>query len=93
MKAKSRRYFECIQIMQYLARQRLTNQCLKNNLTTAIVVMKGGDPRTIKSWLNSLKVFGMISFHKVNPSIVNLHFEKVPEALPDLVKSGQKRLL
>lgn len=87
----SRTVRACQELMMLVAKAGFTNQIGRKELTKLIVVKRGGDPRTIKNWLNSLSLLGYIELVSVN--VFKLDFSRCPEALGLLVKSGQKKLL
>jgi len=81
----------CKEIMQVLAEQGFVNSVSRNELKRLIKILRGGDPRTYKNWLDNLTVLGYLKVKNVN--VFRLDFTHCPEALRLLVKPSQKKLL
>ena len=89
---KSRTYQDCAEIVTHLVEQGYTYQVSFHELRKAIVLLRGGDPRTVKTWMENLVLLGFII--KMNPNVFKLNMKNCPEALERMVKiKGQKRLL
>ena len=87
----SKAVLKCQKIMLHLARQGFTNQVTKKELKKAIVVLIGADPRTIKRWIETLKLLEYIE--EVGMGIYRLNYAKVPGALECLLKGGEQKKL
>ena len=87
----SKAVLKCQKIMLYLARQGFTNQITKKELSKAIVFLIGADPRTIKRWIETLKLLEYIE--EVGLGIYRLNYAKVPGALESLLKGGEQKKL
>ena len=81
----------CQEIMKILAEQGFTNSVSQTELKRVIKILRGGDPRTYKNWLDNLTVLGYLKVK--NASVFMLNFSRCPEALTLLVKPSQKKLL
>lgn len=89
---KSRTYQYCAEIVTHLVEQGYTYQVSFHELRRAIVLLRGGDPRTVKTWMQNLVLLGFMK--KTNRNVFQLKIENCPEALERMVKiKGQKRLL
>lgn len=91
MISKSRSYLNCIEIIRSLVESGYTNQVSLKFLNVAITLKRGGDPRTLNNWRNTLERLGFIERFKRN--LWKIDLSKVPELLNIAVKSGQKKLM
>jgi len=92
LKAKSRTYQCCGEIVTHLVNEGYTYQISLHELRKAIVLLRGGDPRTVKTWIENLLLLGFMN--KINRNVFKLNIEKCPEALERMVKvRGQKKLI
>jgi len=87
----SKAVLKCQKIMLYLAKQNFTNQVSLKELKKAIVMLIGADPRTIKRWIETLKLLEYIE--EVGMGIYKLNYAKVPGALECLLKGGEQKKL
>jgi len=88
---KSRAYRHCVEIMRFLVEAGFTYQVHVEALKVAITAVRGGDPRTLKNWIQTLERLGFIE--KMNPLVYQMNLESIPELLNIVVKSGQKKLM
>jgi len=88
---KSRSYHHCVEIMRFLVEAGFTYQVHIEALKVAITAVRGGDPRTLKNWTQTLERLGFIK--KLNQRVYKMNLEIVPELLNLVVKSGQKKLM
>ena len=88
---KSRSYHHCVEIMRFLVEAGFTYQVHVEALKVAITAVRGGDPRTLKNWTQTLERLDFIK--KVNPHVYQMNFKSIPELLNLMVKSGQKKLM
>ena len=87
----SKAVLKCQKIMLYLAKQNFTNQVSLKELKKAIVMLIGADPRTIKRWIETLKLLEYIE--EVGMGIYKLNYAKVPGCLEELIKGGEQKKL
>jgi len=88
---KSRAYLHCVEIMRFLVEADFTHQVHVEALKIAITAVRGGDPRTLKNWTQTLERLGFIKH--LNQRVYTLNLDMVPELLNLVVKSGQKKLM
>jgi len=88
---KSRSYHHCVEIMRFLVEAGFTYQVHVEALKVAITAVRGGDPRTLENWTQTLERLGFIK--KLNQRVYQMNLEMVPELLNVAVKSGQKKLM
>jgi len=88
---KSRGYHHCVEIMRFLVESGFTYQVHVEALKVAITAVRGGDPRTLKNWTQTLERLGFIE--QLNQRVYKLNLDMVPELLNVAVKSGQKKLM
>ena len=88
---KSIAYRHCVEIMRFLVEAGFTYQVHDEALKVAITAVRGGDPRTLKNWTQTLERLDFIK--KVNPHVYQMNLESIPELLNIVVKSGQKKLM
>jgi len=88
---KSKAYSHCVEIMRFLVEAGFTYQVHDEALKVAITAVRGGDPRTLKNWTQTLERLGFIK--KLNQRVYKLNLDMVPELLNVAVKSGQKKLM
>ena len=88
---KSRTYQHCTEIVTHLVEKGYTYQVSFHELRKAIILLRGGDPRTVRTWMQNLVLLGFIV--KMNPNVFKLNIDKCPGALERIVIKGQKRLL
>ena len=91
MISKTKSYLNCIEIMRSLVESGYTNQVSLKFLNVAITLKRGGDPRTLNNWRNTLERLGFIE--RFNRHLWKINLERVPELLNVVVKSGQKKLM
>lgn len=89
--SKTKSYQNCIEIMRSLVESGYTNQVSLKGLNVAITLNRGGDPRTLNNWRNTLERLGFIQ--RVNTHVFRLEVQRVPELLNVVVKRGQKKLM
>ena len=88
---KSRSYHHCVEIMRFLVEAGFTYQVHVEALKVAITAVRGGDPRTLKNWTQTLERLGFIKH--LNQRVYKMNLESIPELLNIAVKSGQKKLM
>lgn len=82
----------CEEIMRQLAKGGFTSQVSKRPLEMIITLLRGGDPRTLKNWIQTLVRLEYLSMVNVNVFEVNL--VKVHGLLESMVKDrSQSKLL
>jgi len=89
--SKSRSYHHCVEIIRFLVEAGFTFQVHVEALKVAITAVRGGDPRTLKNWTQTLERLDFIK--KVNPHVYQMKLESIPELLNIMVKNGQKKLM
>lgn len=88
----SQTYRGCEAILKYLVEKGFTYQVSQQFLKEAIIMLRGGDPRTVTNWMKNLHILGFIE--RVNLSVYKMNLAKCPEALEKVIKEkGQKKLL
>ena len=90
MKQQSEAYQACVEIMKTIVQAGFTYQITKKNLEKVIMLKRGGDPRTFRSWLNNLVLIEFLE--PINANVFKLNLQRCPEALALGVKEGQKKL-
>jgi len=88
---KGRSYHHCVEIMRFLVEAGFTYQVHVEALKVAITAVRGGDPRTLKNWTQTLERLGFIKH--LNQRVYKMNLESIPELLNIAVKSGQKKLM
>jgi len=88
---KGRSYHHCVEIIRFLVEAGFTYQVHVEALKVAITAVRGGDPRTLKNWTQTLERLDIIK--RVNPHVYQMNLESIPELLNIMVKSGQKKLM
>ena len=89
---KSRSVQACEQIMRRLVKAGYTQQVSDTTLEKVIMVVRGGDPRTVKNWTNTLRALEYIS--PVGVRLFKLNVVKVQGLLELAVEiKGQKKLV
>lgn len=89
---RSQTYKACKEILNYLVKNGFTYQVSRHSLVETIILIRGGDLRTIKNWVRNLQVLGFIKM--MNPNVFKLNLARCPEALEKAVKvQGQKKLM
>lgn len=89
--SKNKSYVNCIEIMRSLVESGYTNQVSLKGLNVAITLNRGGDPRTLSNWRNTLERLGFIQ--RANVNVYRLELSRVPELLNVMVSRGQKKLM
>jgi len=90
--SKSTAYRHCVEIMRFLVDAGFAYQVHVQALEVAITAVRGGDPRTLKNWTETLERLGFIE--KVNPRVYKMNLESIPELWNIVVKNGhQKKLM
>jgi len=88
----SRTVQNCQQIMRALVHDGFTHQISKSALKKYITVHRGGDPRTIKNYIDNLTTLEYLT--QVNPSIFKIELARVDGLLEKAIKDGgQKKLV
>jgi len=77
--------------MRFLVEAGFTYQVHVEALKVAITAVRGGDPRTLKNWTQTLERLGFIKH--LNQRVYKMNLESIPELLNIAVKSGQKKLM
>lgn len=89
---RSRAYKHCVEIMRFLVEAGYAYQVHIKPLEVAITALRGGDPRTLRNWTQTLKRLGFIE--KVNLLVYKMKLESIPELWNIVVKKGhQKKLM
>jgi len=88
---KSRSYHHCVEIMRSLVEAGFTYQVHVEALKVAITAVRGGDPRTLKNWIQIMERLGFIKH--LNQRVYKMNLESIPELLNLAVKIGQKKLM
>ena len=89
--SKAKSYQNCVEIMRSLVESGYTNQVSLKFLNIAITLKRGGDPRTLNNWRNTLERLGFIERFKKNLWKIDLSL--CPELLNVVVRKGQKKLI
>lgn len=88
----SQTYRGCKGILKYLVDKGFSYQVSSQSLKEAIIMVRGGDPRTVSNWMKNLHILGFIE--RVNLNVYRMNLVKCPEALEKVIREkGQKKLL
>ena len=68
----------CEEILSHLTDEGFTNHVSYFSLVEAITLIRGGDPRTIRTWIKNLRILGFIE--PAEPRGFKLNLAKAPDA-------------
>lgn len=88
---KSKAYQHCIDIMRFLVDADYTLEISTKTLKVAITAIRGGDPRTLANWTDTLIRLGFLTQRSYN--VFKMNLASVPELWNVVVKTGQKKLM
>lgn len=87
----SRVYEICREIMEAIIKARYVNAISLSELQKIIILKRGGDPRTIRTWIRNLTALGFLK--RTNRSVFTVNYEAHPDMITLGVKVGQSKLV